>query len=86
MECYRKTNRSLEFLIDLFQFDIHPSESFETQFSLAIKEYIADHNLEKAIRDDIFYLIVSSICTYELFYGPFFLRRSYPQLKIPLYG
>ena len=76
MERYRKTNRSLEFLIHLFQFDIHPSENFETQFSVAIKEYIADHNLEKAIHDDIFYLIVSSICTYELFYGPFLSGQS----------
>ena len=78
MECYRKTNRPLEFLIDLFLFDIRPSESFETQFSVAIKEYIADHNLEKAIHDDILFVIVSCICTYELFYGPFFLRASYP--------
>ena len=65
MECYSKTNRSLEFLIDLFQLDIHPSEGFEMKFSITIKEFITDNKLQKAIHDDIVLIIVSSMCRYK---------------------
>ena len=61
MECYRKTNRPLRFLTDLFQFDIHPSESFETQFSVILKEFITDCKLQKAIHNDIVPIIVSLV-------------------------
>ena len=71
MECYRKTNRSLEFLIDLFQLDIHPSESFEIQFSVILKKFITDHKLQKIIHNDIIIVIVSSMCRYEQFYVTF---------------
>ena len=77
MECYRKTNRSLEFLTDLFQFDIHPSESFQIEFFIILKKFITDHKLQKAIHEDIILVIVSSVCRYELFYGAF------PQNKLP---
>ena len=59
MECYRRTNRSLEFLTDLFELDIHPSESFEIKFSVILKEFITDHKLQTAIHNDIVLLIVS---------------------------
>ena len=75
MECYTKTNRSLEFLTDLFQFDIHPSESFEIAFSVILKKFIADHALQKAIHNDIVLVIVSFMCRYELFYGVFFQSK-----------
>ena len=84
MECYRKTNRSLEFLTDLFQFNIHPSESFKKEFSIILKQFIIDHKLQKAIHEDIILVIVSSACRYELFVLHSF-RASYPKLKIPLY-
>ena len=71
MECYAKTNRSLEFLTDLFEFDIHPSESFEIEFSITIKEFITDNKLQKAIRDDIILVIVSLVCRHKLFYVTF---------------
>ena len=78
MECYRQNKRSLEFLTDLFQLDIHPSESFKIEFSISIKEFIADHKLQKAIHDEIFLVIVSFVCRYELFYSTF------PQSKLSL--
>ena len=70
MECYGKTNRSLEFLTDLFELDIHPSESFEIEFSTTIKEFITDNKLQKAIHDGIILVLVSSMCRYKLCYIP----------------
>ena len=78
MECYSKTNQSLEFFTDLFELDIHPSESFEIEFSITIKEFITDHNLQKAIYDDIILVLVSSVCRYKLYYVTF------PQSKLSL--
>ena len=59
MECYSKTNRSLEFLIDIFELDIHPSESFEITFAVILKDFIVDHKLQKPIHNDIIVLFVS---------------------------
>ena len=75
MECYSKTNRSLEFLTDLFELDIHPSESFEIEFSITIKEFITDHKLQKAIHDYIILVLVSSVCRCKLFYGAFLQNK-----------
>ena len=78
MECYNKTNRSLEFLTDLFELDIHPSESFEIEFCITIKEFIIDQKLQKAIHDDIIHVLVSSVCRCKLYYVTF------PQNKLSL--
>ena len=78
VECYGKTNRSLEFLTDLFELDIYPSESFEIEFSVTIKELITDHKLQKAIYYDIILVLVSSVCICKLYYVTF------PQDKLSL--
>ena len=59
MECYSKTNRSLKFLIDILEIDIHPSESFEITFAVNLKDFIVDHKLHKPIHDNIAILFVS---------------------------
>ena len=76
MERYGKTNQSLDFLTDLFELDIYPSERFEIEFSVTIKEFITDHNLQKAIHDDIIHVLVSSVCRCKLFY------ITFPQSKL----
>ena len=78
MECYSKTNQSLEFFTDLFELDILPSLTFKIQFSVITKQFFIDHNLQKAIHDDIIHVLVSSVCRCKLFYVTF------PQSKLSL--
>ena len=68
MECYSKTNRSLEFLIDIFELDIHPSEGFEITFAVILKDFIVDHKLQKPIHNDIIVLFVSFLMKFHQFY------------------
>ena len=78
MECYKKTNRSLEFLTDLFQFNINPSESFRKHFCIILKKFIIDHKLQKAIHDDIIHVIVSSQYVDMSYFVLHSFRKSYP--------
>ena len=80
MECYSKTNRSLKFLIDIFEVDIHPSESFENTFAVNFKNFIVNHKLHKPIHDNIVILFVSFF-KYNLIIFTLFSQTKLPMTE-----
>ena len=77
MECYSKTNRSLKFLTDILEVDIHPSESFKIEFAVSLRDFIVNHKLQTPIHNNIIILFVS-------FFNKSINFTLFSQTKLPM--